>query len=135
MPENMPRFRAPSSDVEKSVLPQDGVQVTVAQAFSDSEMAAQVKEAAEYKHSVGNPLAPDCPACNQPTTIKTILDKAKSSNNPTAGKNGNTTPGMSGLREDPWTNSGMQGVNSLGTGYYNPGARGGMSTTQKTNKL
>lgn len=129
MPEHMPKFRAPSKDVEKSILPQGGIKVEVAQAFSDSEMSAQVKEAAEYKASVGNPLAPDTPAINQPAVISKIIEKAKSNTK------GNYSPGQNGVRDNPWTASGMGVITSDKTGYYNPGGRAGMSTVQKTNKL
>jgi len=126
MPENNPTFGAPSGDAEKSVLPQAGAEVTVAKPVSEATQAGYLAEH-EYVQRNDNPLAPNTPEQAQPEIVKKILTSAEK------GK-GNATPGMNGMYDDPWTDSGMK-IDGPKAEFYNPGSRGGFDVHQKTNKL
>jgi len=125
MPENNPPFKKPSG-LEVSISENGtGVGVSVA-SYSASALEADRVAATEYKQRVDNPLAPNAPAFNQPGVVAKIIDKAKNTS-------GNSTPGMNGVRENPWMASGMTG--SGDAVLFNPGSRGGMSLEQKRDRL
>lgn len=88
-------------------------------------------------NSVSRTVAPSSEGA-QPDVIKKVINRAAQVRGQPQEGGGtasvNKTPGMNGVRADPWTGSGMQGQTSEPQ-YFNPGSRGNQPLVQYRNRL